>query len=148
MPRSFGFALVGYLLGCTAVAVAQGAVPRPVTFYGQIAPIIFKDCAPCHRPGESGPFPLLTYDDVRKHAPQIAQVTGSRFMPPWLPEPGYGQFQEERRLTEAQIKLIQDWVKQGTPAGTPHKGADAPKFGSDWLLGPPDLVLRAARPYT
>src|SRR5258708_810399 len=103
------------LLLCCA-AIAQG----PVTYYGQIAPIIQQDCAPCHRPGESGPFPLLTYDDVKKHAPQIAKVTGSRFMPPWLPEPGYGEFQEERRLTGAQIKLIQDWVKQGTPAGTPR----------------------------
>src|SRR4051794_3304230 len=105
MRVSSGFALIAYVAGCTGIAAAQGAAASAVTFYGHIAPIVFKDCAPCHRPGESGPFPLLTYDDVKKHAAQIAKVTGSRFMPPWLPEPGYGQFQEERRLTDAQIKL-------------------------------------------
>src|SRR3979411_678361 len=115
MMRSLFCAGTAYLLGCAAVAFGQGETAG-VTFYGQIAPIVFQNCAPCHRPGESGPFPLLTYDDVRKHAPQIAKVTASRFMPPWLPEPGYGEFQEERRLTDTQIKLIQDWVKQGTPA--------------------------------
>src|SRR4030081_725723 len=103
-------------------------VSAEVTYYGQIAPIVLQDCAPCHRPGESGPFSLLTYEDVKKRGAQIVKVTGSRFMPPWLPEPGYGQFKEERRLTDAQIKLFADWVKQGMPAGTQRKGAVAPQF--------------------
>ncbi len=119
-----------------------------VTFYRQIAPIVHKDCAPCHRPGESGPFPLLTYEDVKRHASQIAKVTASRFMPPWLPEAGYGDFKEERRLTDSQIHVIQEWVKQGAPAGSPARGAPSPTFASGWQLGQPDLVLRTARPYT
>jgi tetratricopeptide (TPR) repeat protein/mono/diheme cytochrome c family protein len=149
MAPSFRLAAVACVLAClSTTAKGQGAAASAVTFYGQIAPIVLQDCAPCHRPGESGPFPLLTYDDVKKHAAQIAKVTSSRFMPPWLPEPGYGQFKEERRLTDAQIQLIQDWVKQGTPAGSQRKGADAPQFSTGWLMGQPDLVLRAARPYT
>ena len=146
----FGPVAVVCLLVCASAAAAadQGASAHPVTFYGQIAPIVLQDCAPCHRPGESGPFSLLTYEDVKKRGAQIVKVTGSRFMPPWLPEPGYGQFKEERRLTDAQIKLFADWVKQGMPAGTQRKGAAAPQFDSGWPLGQPDLVLRAARPYT
>jgi tetratricopeptide (TPR) repeat protein/mono/diheme cytochrome c family protein len=138
------------LLVCASAAAAadQGASAKSVTFYGQIAPIVLQDCAPCHRPGESGPFSLLTYEDVKKRGAQIVKVTGSRFMPPWLPEPGYGHFTEERRLTDAQIKLFADWVKQGMPAGTQRKGAAAPQFDGGWPLGQPDLVLRAARPYT
>src|SRR4051812_776256 len=124
------------------------AAAESVTYYGQIAPIVVRDCAPCHRPGESGPFSLLTYADVKKRAAQIVKVTSSRFMPPWLPEPGYGEFKEERRLTDAQIKLFEEWVKQGTPAGTPVKGADAPQFSDGWLMGQPDLVLRSSKPYT
>jgi tetratricopeptide (TPR) repeat protein/mono/diheme cytochrome c family protein len=150
MLRCFGLAAVGCLLGYAPAIAAneEAAIPGSVTYHGQIAPIVLQDCAPCHRPGESGPFPLLTYEDVRKRAAQIVKVTSSRFMPPWLPEPGYGQFKEERRLTDAQIRLFAEWVKQGTPAGTPRKGADAPRFANGWLMGQPDLVLRTARPYT
>ena len=127
-------------------AIAQGAEPT-VTFYNQIAPIVYKNCAPCHRPGEAAPFSLLRYEDAKRHAAQIAKVTSSRFMPPWLPEPGHGEFAEERRLSDAQIQLIQQWVKQGSPAGAAARAAAPPKFTSDWQMGPPDLVLRAGRPY-
>lgn len=129
---------------------ALGDTTKPtgsVTFYQNIAPIMYAECAPCHRPGESAPFSLLTYDDVKRHAAQIADVTKRRFMPPWLPERGYGKFVDERRLTEAQIQAIQDWVKQGTPAGNPSKAPAAPKFATDWQRGQPDLILRTAKPY-
>ena len=84
----------------------------------------------------------------RRRAAQIVKVTSSRFMPPWLPESGYGEFKEERRLTDAQIKLFEEWVKQGAPTGTPGKSADAPQFSDGWLMGQPDLVLRSSKPYT
>ena len=154
MLRCFGFTAVACLLGCAPAATANdqvGAVSS-VTYHGQIEPIVMQDCAPCHRPNESGPFSLLTYDDVKKRAAQIAEVTRSRFMPPWLPESGYGHFKEERRLTEAQIKLFAEWVKQGTPPGTTpgtaRKGAVLTPPDTNWPMGEPDLVLRSARPYT
>jgi len=127
-------------------AMAAGPAPR-VTFYRQIAPIVYANCTPCHRPGESGPFSLVTYDDVRRHAQQVAAVTKRRFMPPWLPEPGHGEFAEERRLTEAQIQLIQAWVAQGAPAGSAAHAPAAPKFSGEWQRGAPDLILRVAKPY-
>jgi tetratricopeptide (TPR) repeat protein len=130
-----------------ALMVGAGANAADITFYRDIAPIVHHDCAPCHRPGESGPFSLLTYEDVKRHASQIAAVTKRRFMPPWLPEPGYGDFVEERRLSDAQIQLIADWVMQGAPAGSPADGPPAPTFSSEWQLGKPDLVLRVTRPY-
>ena len=70
--------------------VGEARDDRPPTFNKDIAPIVFKNCAVCHHPGGSGPFNLLSYEDVSKRAQQIAIVTGSRFMPPWLPEPGMG----------------------------------------------------------
>jgi tetratricopeptide (TPR) repeat protein/mono/diheme cytochrome c family protein len=127
-------------------AIAQNPAPT-VTFYKQIAPLVYKNCSPCHRPGESAPFSLLTYAEVKRHAAQIAKVTRSRFMPPWLPEAGYGEFAEERRLSDQQIQLIEDWVKQGAPAGAVARAPAPPKFTSDWQMGPPDLVLRVTRPY-
>src|SRR5258708_28827707 len=85
---------------------AAQAAPPAVTFHKNIAPILLAQCAPCHRPGEAGPFSLLTYDDARKHARQIAAVTRKRYMPPWLPAPGFGNFAGERPLTETQIATI------------------------------------------
>jgi Flp pilus assembly protein TadD len=118
-----------------------------VSFNQHIAPIVHQYCAPCHRPGEAAPFSLLTYEDVKRHASQIAAVTRRRYMPPWLPEPGYGDFAEGRRLTDTQIQLIQDWVKQGSPAGSPANAPPIPQFTSEWRLGKPDLVLQVAQPY-
>ena len=124
---------------------AVGSAP---TFYRDIAPIIYQNCTSCHRPGESGPFSLLSYNDVKVHARQIAVVTKQRFMPPWLPEPGHGDFQEERRLTDSQIQQIQSWARAGAPAGAPSTAAvSSPKFDSDWTLGKPDLILSVAEPY-
>jgi len=89
-----------------------------VTFNKDIAPILFHYCAACHRPGESGPFSLLSYKDAKSHARQIAAVTQSRFMPPWLPEPGEFKFADELRLSDAQIAMIAQWVEKGAVEGT------------------------------
>jgi len=119
----------------------------PLTFAHDIAPIIYQNCTPCHRPGEAGPFPLLTYQDVKKHAPEIADVTRRHFMPPWAPEAGYGDFSDERRLTDTQIKLIADWVSQGAPEGNASETPPLPKFTEGWQLGPPDMILEAQSAY-
>src|SRR5262249_7950828 len=116
-------------------------------FYHDIGPIIYHNCSACHRPGESAPFSLLSYDDAKRHAAQIAEVTKKRYMPPWLPQAGYGDFSEERRLTDAQIAAIDQWVKAGAPAGTPARAAQPPKFADEWQLGTPDLILRVGQPY-
>jgi tetratricopeptide (TPR) repeat protein len=136
------------VLGLLAVLplVAADHSPQRVTFYQHVAPIVYRDCSPCHRPGESAPFPLLTYDDVKRHAAQIAAVTKRRYMPPWLPETGHGEFAEQRRLTDSEIQLIQDWVKQGTPQGT-GRAPQPPRFSDEWQLGTPDLILRVSQPY-
>ena len=121
---------------------------RQVTFNRDIAPIVFQSCARCHRPGESGPFSLLTYDDVRKHARQTETVTRTRFMPPWLPEPQAPTFADELRLSDYQIAIIRKWVEAGTPEGNAADLPPQPKFVEGWQLAEPDLVLEAAKPYT
>ncbi|HEX4170624.1 MAG TPA: tetratricopeptide repeat protein [Bryobacteraceae bacterium] len=134
-----------FLLILPVAASAAGS--KAVTFARNIAPIVYKNCAPCHRPGESAPFSLLSYEDAKRHASQIADVTKRRFMPPWLPEPGHGAFEEERRLTAQEIQLIQEWVAQGAPEGAVKHEPPPPKFNSEWQLGPPDLILHVQQPY-
>ncbi len=130
-----------------AASVQGRAVPEPPTFARDIAPIIFQNCSHCHRPGESGPFNLLTYRDLRKRARQIVEVTRSGFMPPWLPEPGYGEFAGERRLTREQIATLAAWAEGGTPLGDPQEIPPLPEWTEGWQLGRPDLVIRMEQPY-
>ncbi len=118
-----------------------------VTFNRDIAPILYHSCAQCHRPGEAAPFPLLTYNDAKSHARQIAEVTRSRFMPPWLPEPGEPKFADELRLSDDEITRIQEWVEQGTVEGNPADLPAMPKFAEGWQLGKPDVVVKATRAF-
>jgi Flp pilus assembly protein TadD len=120
---------------------------RAVTFYTDIAPIVYRQCAPCHRPGESDPFSLLTYADAKRHASQIADVTKRRYMPPWLPTQTHGEFVEQRWLSDEEIRLIQRWVEQGAVAGSPAEAPPEPKSAAAWKLGPPDMVLHVKRPF-
>src|SRR5260370_20117978 len=101
-----------------AIAASPAAAQSPpLTFTKDIAPIVWARCATCHHPGEIGPFNLITYDDVRRHATQIAAVTARRVMPPWKPLPGKGDFQSARRLSERELDTIQQWLPAGRPAG-------------------------------
>jgi Flp pilus assembly protein TadD/mono/diheme cytochrome c family protein len=131
-------------IGCSGPSASSS--PDSPTFTRDIAPIVFTRCAACHRPGEAGPFPLLTYADVRQRARQIAEVTSSRYMPPWKPEPGHGEFIGERRLTEAQIATIRRWVERGAPEGDLADLPAAPSFPQGWQLGTPDLVVSMPAP--
>ncbi len=118
-----------------------------ITFNHDIAPIIFQNCAQCHHPGEAGPFPLLTYADVKTHARQIAFVTAKRIMPPWLPDPGELKFADELRLSQEQIAKIQTWVDQGEVEGNSADLPARPAFAVGWQLGKPDVIVRAEKPF-
>jgi len=120
---------------------------QTVTFNKQIAPIIFNNCSSCHRPGEAAPFSLLSYKDVVPKARLIAAVTSSRQMPPWKAEPASYPYRDERRLTDSQIAMIRDWVKQGMPEGKTEDRPEPPKFSSGWMLGEPDLVVEMPAGY-
>src|SRR5579883_1665760 len=124
------------------------AADAPVTYSRQIAPILYKNCTTCHHPGGSGPFSLMTYDDARHWGQQVMQATQSRDMPPWLPEPGYGNFADNRRLSDADLRLIQQWVKTGMAQGDLADVPAPPHYETTWQLGKPDLVLKVERPYT
>jgi Flp pilus assembly protein TadD len=133
------------------VALLLLCLPCPaetVNFSKHIAPLLFEYCGSCHRPGETAPFSLLTYADAHRHAAQIVRVTRQRYMPPWLPAPGHGEFASERRLSDNQIALFARWVKDGMLEGDPAQMPQAPKFSEGWQLGQPDVILHMRRPYS
>ena len=144
------------IFACAVAATAQqtssarnspAAPEKQITFNRDIAPILFRNCAICHRPGEAGPFPLLTFNDAKSHARQIAKVTRERFMPPWLPEPGALKFADELRLSAEQIALIQKWHEQGAIEGDAKDLPTAPQFVPGWQLGKPDEIIQAQKPF-
>ena len=120
---------------------------NPPTFTRDIAPILFRNCAPCHRPGEAGPFPLLTFADAGKRARDLAEVAARRFMPPWLPDEGVELFRDARRLSDPEIALVRAWADAGAPEGQPEDLPPPPKFTAGWQLGPPDLVVTLPTAY-
>src|SRR5579863_5230605 len=120
---------------------------QQVTFTRDIAPIIFRSCAPCHRPGEAAPFSLLSYTDAKTHAHQIAAVTERHIMPPWLPAPDDPNFADDVRLSAAEIALIQAWAEQGAPEGDASALPPKPQFVEGWQLGKPDVIVRATQAF-
>ena len=130
------------------LTLVQANAAQHVTFTKDVAPILFENCATCHRPGEIGPFPLLSYADAKKRARLIVDVTEQRLMPPWKPEKGHGEFSDERRLTESQIATLKAWLADGTPEGNPRELPSVPKFKSGWQLGEPDIVLKMPEAFT
>ena len=136
------------LAGCRNPPGVRQASDSRVTFAKDVAPILFQKCADCHRPGQSAPFSLLDYSDVKQRARTIVGATERRFMPPWLPEPGDGEFAGERRLTTTEIETIRRWEEQGALEGTAAELPSPPQFAGGWRLGAPDLVIKLPRPYT
>jgi hypothetical protein len=117
--------------------------PTEINWSEHIAPIIFKNCSPCHRPGESGPFNLLRYDDVIKKAKQIKFVTQTGYMPPWPADASYSHFVGERVLSNTDLEKIKLWVDNGLKRGDSLKEPYAPEFYSGSYFGKPDLVIKA-----
>jgi tetratricopeptide (TPR) repeat protein len=139
---SFGVLLLAsHVVGNAPPPDAAPPVARSITFTKDIAPILYQACARCHQPEGLAPFSLITYDEVRRHAAQIASVTARRYMPPWKPEPGIGVFSGERRLSDAQIETIASWAAGDRLEGERSDLPPAPRGISGWQMGPPDLVV-------
>jgi Flp pilus assembly protein TadD/mono/diheme cytochrome c family protein len=142
------------LLGTAALFTLLAQLPHahvraataPITFNRQIAPIVYNHCSSCHHPGGSGPFSLLSYTDAKRWGTTIQTVTQTRYMPPWLPEPGFGNFADSRRLSDEDLSLIKKWVEAGMPEGESAEAPKPPVFSKDWQLGPPDLILKVSSP--
>jgi peroxiredoxin len=129
-------------LGCAIVRPVQKASRQAkVTYHRNVAPILQSRCQSCHRPGQVAPFSLLTYRDARNWAAEIKEFTSNRQMPPWLAEPGHGDFQDVRRLSDEEVRTLAEWSDAGAPEGNAKDAQPARKWSDEWMLGKPDLVL-------
>lgn len=119
-----------------------------VNYAADVAPIIQNRCQSCHRPKQTAPFSLLSYDDARRWAATIRLVVEDRRMPPWHADPRYGHFENDRRLTPRERATLLAWVDQGAPLGDPAALPEAKSWPDEWVVGEPDVVLSMAEPYT
>lgn len=143
-------------LARAAISLLPGLVPvwsgtfkaaeASPTFHRDVAPVLHRHCAPCHRPGQAAPFPLLTFAEARKRAADLVDVTQRRVMPPWLPGGNSPEFIGARRLTTAELDTLRRWTELGAPEGDPAQAPVRPVFPEGWQLGEPDLVAAIPEP--
>jgi hypothetical protein len=121
------------------------ADPKPkaitTTFNKDVAPIMFKSCAQCHRPGEASPFSVLSYKEARPWAKSIREKVVSREMPPWHADPHVGQWANDPRLTQKEIETITSWVDGGALEGDAKDLPPTPQFTTGWMIGKPDVII-------
>ena len=118
-----------------------------ITFTKHVAPIMWQNCARCHRPGQVGPFSLLTYRDAAKRANFLVDVMVSGQMPPWKPHAGVGVFLDALRLSATETETFERWAETGCKPGDPADLPPLPQFNDGWQLGQPDVILTMPEPY-
>lgn len=104
------------------------------TFNKDILPIFQKNCQGCHRPGEIGPMPLLTYESTRPWAKAIKEQVATGKMPPWFADPKYGHFANDRRLSAGDIRTIEAWVDGGAPEGDAREKPKPVTWAEGWNI--------------
>src|SRR5262245_64870310 len=138
--------LVVSLLGIVAIAVVgssvSGGSKGSLTFSKDIAPIFYKNCVECHRPGEIAPMSLMTYKEVRPWAKSIREKVINREMPPWHADPAHGEWSNDKRLSQKEIDTIVAWIGSGAKEGNPKDLPPIPQFANGWQSGEPDVIFQ------
>jgi len=139
--------LAAFALTLGLSVISADSHQKEVTFSKDVAPILYKGCAECHRPNDIAPFSVLTYWDVRPWARSIREKIITRDMPPWHADPRYGDFANDARLSQQQIDTIVAWADSGAKEGDPADLPLPPDFVDGWNIGKPDRVFSMAEDY-
>ena len=140
LPTRRGFVVCATVVVSLLTASGVAAAPAAPTFAKDVAPILYKHCAECHRAGEFAPMPLVRYEDVRPWAKSIKERVVAREMPPWSADPRHGKFRNDPRLSDQEIETISKWVDAGSPKGDLSQLPAPPKFAEGWTIGEPDVI--------
>src|SRR5499433_2596571 len=122
---------------------------KEVTFNKDVAAIFYNNCAVCHRADDIAPMSLLSYKEARPWARSIKEKVLNREMPPWSPDPAYGQFSNDHRLSQKDIDTIVAWVDGGAKEGNPKDLGAVPEVATGgWQLGKPDEIITMKEEFT
>ena len=131
---------------CAFMGVTAADLPS-VTFTKDVAPVLQKHCQGCHRPGEAAPFSLLSYEQARPWAKAMKEAVRLKKMPPWFADPHYGDFSNDRSLSEKEIETIAAWAEAGAPQGDRKDLPVAVNFVEGWSIPKPDVVFEFPQAY-
>ena len=129
------------MLAFTTVAIAADVSNAPVTFKKDVLPVLQRNCQTCHRPGEIGPMPLLTYEGTRPWAKAIKAAVLSKKMPPWFADPQYGHFANDRSLSQADVNTLVTWADTGAIEGDAKDRPAPVQWTEGWNIPKPELVV-------
>ena len=115
--------------------------------FSDVAPILYKNCASCHRSGGLAPFSVIEYDSAAAFAAEMQEAVSQNKMPPWHAEAPRGVFANDRRLAPAERELVLKWLATGAKEGDKSKLPPRPVFRDGWTIGTPDLVLQMSAAY-
>ena len=142
------------VVAIAAISVSAARLPesRPAasdpTFAETVAPILYRNCASCHRPGGLGPFSVLDYDSVTPKLGKMRAMVRSGRMPPWQAMGPRGVFRNDRRLTDEEKDIIVRWLDSGAKPGDMSKLPPRPHFREGWEIGTPDLIVSMPEEFT
>jgi hypothetical protein len=143
-------AVLGLCLAIGAISTTDTTANEKAnpTFNKDVAPIFYKNCIDCHRPGEIAPMSLVTYKEVRPWARSIREKVVSREMPPWHADPNHGQWSNDRRLSQKEVDTITAWVEGGAKEGLAKDLPKQPKLSSGWQIGEPEAIFHMPTEFT
>ena len=146
------------LVGVTLVAMSGLALtwhPQPLgardadpTFAKDVAPILYRNCTTCHRPGGLGPFSLIEYDSAKKRVEDMKDAISTNYMPPWHADGPHGVFRNDRRLPEADRQTILRWIETGAKPGNLNELPPRPQYATKWSIGEPDAIVTMPEDFT
>src|ERR1700737_3918795 len=145
--RRFSFGLLVSIFFSASLFAQSPQGPAP-TYTKDVAPILQKHCQTCHRPGEAGPFSMLTYEDTKPWAATMKRVVQQKIMPPWFADPSYGHFANERSLSPEEIRTLVAWVNAGAQKGEPKDMPAPVHFEEGWGIPKPDVVFQLPKPFS
>ncbi len=137
-------ALIGIAVALPSVRLGHSAEP---TFAKDVAPIVFKNCTTCHRPGGLGPFSLLNPDTAAAHVDEIREAVKTGYMPPWHADGPHGVFRNDRRLSDAEKQIILSWAETGAKRGDMKDLPPTPDYPTSWSIGKPDAIVTMTKDY-
>jgi hypothetical protein len=145
MTRFFGFVLLTAVTALgTELSSPSGASTsqqtQGVTFNKDVLPILQRNCQVCHRTGEVAPMSFLTYESTRPWAKAIKSAVLNKQMPPWFADPHYGEFRNEPKLTQEDIRTLAAWADTGAREGDPSARPPAVQWREGWRIQP-DVVV-------
>jgi hypothetical protein len=133
--------------GCYLSLDESEGAAREVTYHNRVSRIVQAKCQGCHRPSGVGPFPMMSYEQVRARRQMIAFVLADGIMPPWYADRGSGPWRNDFGLSERETADFLAWIDNGAPEG---EAADAPlprRWTDGWTIGEPDAVFRIEEPF-